>query len=338
MLFTSLAGLDGGAPAARYQFERPEMGTLVRIVLCAPDEGTAGRAADAAFGRIEELNSILSDYDAESELCRLCRDATADHAVPVSRDLWRVLARARDISVATGGAFDITVGPVVGLWRQARVLQRKPADDRVREAMTRVGYRKVLLDRETRSARLAVPNIRLDLGGIAKGYAAHEALNTLARHGVTRALVCAGGEIAAGLPPPGEAGWRVAVAPLGDEEPSTYLAVSRCAVSTSGDKWQYAVFDGVRYSHIIDPRTGVPVVDRRSVTVVSRDAMTADAWATALNVLGPAEAATRANAAGVSAYCVYRRGDEVGEFQSNGWRALLRAGVARHENRTVGEE
>jgi FAD:protein FMN transferase len=323
--------LDGGAVLeSRFEYERPAMGLPVRMVLYAPSEEAANVAADSAYERIEELNGILSDYNSESELLRLCRTATADNAVAVSEDLWRVLVRAREVSEATGGAFDVTAGPIIQLWRQTRALNRLPTPERLAGAMARSGYRHLLLDSSTRSVRLDTPNMRLDLGGIAKGYVVGEALKTLRAHGIRSALIDTGGDMAVGEAPPGEPGWRIALAGFEGARPDVYLSVSNAAVSTSGDRWQFVEIDGVRYSHIVDPRSGQALTGRKSVTVVGRDPMTTDAWATSLNVLGPEEASRiLADRPSLGAYCLYERDDHIASVETVGWKALRQRGIVR---------
>src|SRR5262249_39046856 len=187
--------------------------TQFRIVLYAPDEATAKKASDAAFARIAELDGIMSDYKPASELMQLCKKAGGD-PVPVSDDLLAVLTRSLEIARLSEGAFDITVGPVVRLWRRARRTMVLPDADELARALKLVGYQQVQIDAKNRTVRLTAKGILLDLGGIAKGYAAQAALEVLRRHGIRHALVAAGGDIAVGDAPPGAAGWRVGIAPL----------------------------------------------------------------------------------------------------------------------------
>jgi len=286
----------GEPPLNRFEFSRIEMAVPIKIVLYAPDKTTAEEGAKAAFDRIRVLNDILSDYDAQSELRRLCETAGGGKAVPVSRDLWNVLHRAEAVSKQSGGAFDVTIGPLSRLWRRAIRRRIFPSDERLDEARPLVDYRLVRLDldlwsadlKENRSVELLKAGMRLDVGGIAKGYAVDEALAVLAKAGITRALVDAGGDIRLGDPPPDKSGWRIGVAPLeADGPPSTLLSLSRIAVATSGDAWQFVEIDGTRYSHIVDPRTGMALTDHSSVTVIAPDGMAADALASAVSVLGP---------------------------------------------------
>jgi len=274
-------------PEQRYRELRPGMGSTFEIVVYAADPATAQRGLAAAFARIDQLNAIFSDYDAESEACRLSHASPMPAAVPVSAEMSAVLDYAIQLSRATDGAFDVTVGPLSRLWRRARRQKQLPAPARRDEALAGVGYRHLELDAAGRKVRLAAPGMRLDFGGIAVGFAVDEALAVLKQHGLTRALVNGSGDIVLGDPPPGETGWRIGVAPLEpDQPPSRFLRLAHCGVSTSGDAWQFVEIDHQRYSHIVDPKTGLGLTTRSSVTVIAPTGMAADALATAVSVLG----------------------------------------------------
>jgi thiamine biosynthesis lipoprotein len=265
------------------------MGTVFRIIFYASDDSSAPRVAQAAFDRIAELDHIMSDYQASSELMQLCQQAGGP-PVEVSEDLYPVLSAAQWVARRSEGAFDITVGPVVQLWRRARRQHELPERARLSQALELVGYGKLRLDARTRTAQLLKPGMLLDLGGIAKGYAADEALRVLRRYGIDRALVAGGGDIAIGREPPNNAaaGWRIAVVSLDSprQKPNRYIALHNGGVSTSGDLEQHVEIAGTRYSHIVNPKTGRALTGRSSVTVIARDDMTADALATAVSVLG----------------------------------------------------
>jgi thiamine biosynthesis lipoprotein len=281
------------APAAepalsRFRYQEPHMGTLFRIVLYAPDRETADRAAKAAFARAVELNDIMSDYKPTSELMRLCARAGGE-PVKVSEELFTVLERAQEVARRSGGAFDVTVGPVVRLWRQARRSGQLPPADELAKARALVGYDKVKLDPKARTVQLTTPGMKLDLGGIAKGYTADLMLAAMRKHGVTRALVAAGGDVVVGQRPPDADAWTVGIAPVDDPEkpPKRTLLLENAAVSTSGDVEQFVVIRGTRYSHIVDPRTGIGLVGRMSATVVAPDGLTADSLTKVVAILGP---------------------------------------------------
>jgi FAD:protein FMN transferase len=296
---------------SRYEYFRILMGTKMRIVLYAESEELAREAAAAAFLRIQQLDEIMSDYKPESELMKLCREAY-QVARPVSADLFRVLEESLRFSDLSHGAFDVTVGPVVALWREARRHKRLPDEKKLEEALGCMGYRKIVLNAENRSVRLGRPCMKLDLGGIGQGYAADQALAVLAARGIRSALVDAGGDIAMSAAPPDRPGWKVALqrpAPAGEAPPED-LTLYDCGVTTSGDTEQFVELEGIRYSHIIDPETGWATRDSASVTVIAPDATTADALATALSVLPPDRALRLTDSQpGVAAVIVRRSGD-----------------------------
>lgn len=279
------------ASLARYEFTEAHMGTQFRIVLYAEDAETARRVSTEAFDRIVRLDATMSDYRETSELMMACKRAAREW-VTVSDDLFRVLAASQAFARRSSGAFDITVGPVVQLWRRARRQNELPDAKKLADACRLVGYARLRLDARRRAMRLDSEGMRLDLGGIAKGYAADAALAILRRHGITSALVAAGGDIVVGDAPPGAQGWTIAVRSItaNDEASMIHLRLVNAAVSTSGDAEQFVEINGTRYSHIIDPRTGQPLTGRRSVTVVARDGTTSDALATAASVLTPSSA------------------------------------------------
>jgi thiamine biosynthesis lipoprotein len=272
----------------RFTYSEPHMGTLFKIVVYAADKTMADHAVEAAFARVVELDRIMSDYKPTSELMRLCAKAGGD-PVPVSPELFFVLSRAQEVARKSEGAFDVTVGPVVRLWRQARKEKKLPDPDKLAAARALVGYQNIRLTEKDRTVQLLKPGMQLDLGGIAKGYTADEILAVLKKHGLTHALAAAGGDIAVSGPPPGTDGWKVVIAPLGDQDaraPRTLL-LHDAAVSTSGDAEQYVEIDGRRYSHIVDPRTGLGLVGRMSATVVAPNGITADSHTKIVAVLGP---------------------------------------------------
>ena len=169
-------------PLARFEFQQVEMAVPMKIILYAADSATATRAARQAFARIHALNAIMSDYDAESELRRLCDTAGKGKAVRVSDELWKVLSHAQQLSARCGGAFDVTVGPVVRLWRPGPPPEGTAVPENARSGPGRlVDYRLVRLDPRRQTVELLKRDMRLDLGGIAKGYATDEALAVLAR-------------------------------------------------------------------------------------------------------------------------------------------------------------
>ncbi|CAA9410388.1 MAG: FAD:protein FMN transferase [uncultured Phycisphaerae bacterium] len=279
------------AALQRFEFQQPKMGAAFRIVLYAPDQGAADRAAEAAFVRVDALNAILSDYDPESEISRLSRrtlDGPMAKPVKVSDELFHVLDASQKVAKLTDGAFDVTVGPFGGLWRRSNQLGQLPKPARIEEARRSVGHQHVRLDPGTQTVQLLAPRMKLDVAGIAVGYVVDEALRALGKAGVDRALIDAGGDLGMTGPPPGAKGWRVAVQSLRAPQETTgeFVELSHASISTSGDTYRYVEIDGVRYSHILDPRTGLGLTQRIGVTAIARDGLTADWLDTAVAVLG----------------------------------------------------
>jgi thiamine biosynthesis lipoprotein len=268
------------------------MGGPFRVVVYAADQSAADTAADAAFARVDQLNAILSDYTPDSEISRLSQ-RTADGPMPepvqVSEDLLRVLERGQQIAEQTDGAFDVTIGPFVRLWRRARELKELPTDDRLEKTRPSVGFHHLRLDPERRTVQLLAARMRLDVNGLTSGYVADQAVAAARQAGAAAALVDAGGEISVLEAPPGADGWLVAIQSLKNHEEMTgqYVKVRHACVTTSGDTRRFVEIGGRRYSHIIDPRTGLGLTRRIGATVICPDGMTADALDTAVCVLGP---------------------------------------------------
>jgi thiamine biosynthesis lipoprotein len=277
--------LSASARLDRFEFSQVHMGVPVAIRLYSED-AKATPAAAAAFARIAVLDRMMSDYRPDSELARL--EANGRRRSVVSAELFEVLERAVEIARASGGAFDPTIKPVVALWREARLTRRLPDRAALASARASVGWRKLELDRSRRAVRLTVPGMRLDLGGIAKGYILQQALQTLAAHGVTRALIEGGGDIAAGEPPPGREGWRVEADGADATFQERAARLRRQSLATSGPTAQFVEIDGVRYSHVVDPRTGLGLTNSVVAQVIADDGATA--LATALTVFGQAGA------------------------------------------------
>ena len=315
----------------RVSESRRLMGAPWTITVHAGSRAAGAAAIAAAFAEIERLERILSDYDPASELSRLSAAAPTPEPVAVGSDLWRVLVTAEALGEKTGGAFDIAVGPLTALWRQARRSGRLPKPDKLAAARAAVGPGTVELVPATRSVRLPKPGTRLDAGGIGMGYAADRVLDLLRGRGIEAALVDASGDVAAAGHPPGADGWRVAVAGLaGTGETAAMIELADGAVTTSGDAFQAVEIDGVRYSHVVDPRTGLGVVGPAAVTVLAGDCTTADALATAASVLGPrAGAALIARFPGAAARFMWIEEGRTRETTTPAWPAPLPQSAGR---------
>jgi len=286
----ALAALPAAQQPAlhRYESVEPYMGTLVKITVYASDGQTADESFRVAFDRIGDLDRILSDYKPDSELNRIATTAV-DRPVRVSDELFTVLAASQELAAATNGAFDVTQGPVIRLWREARRTSRLPDETALREAASRSGYRKLHLDSVNRTVKFDQPGMALDVGAIGKGYAASEALEVLGRRGIRSALVAVSGDLAFSEAPPGERGWRIDI--HGEDRALSdvprVLELTNAAVSTSGNSEQHLDVGGRRYSHVIDPSSGIGLVDDITVTVIAPSGLDADGLDTAVSVVGP---------------------------------------------------
>ena len=320
----------------RFQFDRVEMAVPFQLVLYAPDAPTANGAAEAALARIRQLNAIFSDYDPESETRRLGDTAGKGLAVPTSQELWEVMGRAQELSRRSEGAFDVTVGPLVALWRRARRQRELPRPEKLAAARELVGYRLVRVEPGNRAIELTNQGMKLDFGGIAKGYAIDQAMAVLRSRGITRAMIHAGGDVGVGDPPPDSAGWRVGVPSLKvGAPPYVILSLSQCAIATSGDTWQFVEIEGRRYSHIVDPRTGIGLTDHSQVTVVASDGLTADGLSTAASVLGPEKGLKLIDdTPGTAALILRAPAGKTETFQSSRWKDLPKADPQGPDTRT----
>jgi len=286
-----------GRPRKRITAEsgyREIMGTFVQIMAVAMNEKTAEGCVEEGIKQLELVDNLMSVHKAESEISRINRDAYRQ-AVTVSQPVFEVLQRSVEFSKLTDGAFDITVGPVVDLWRQAGKENQKPTESEVANAKAKIGYEKLILDAEERAVHFTVDGMRLDLGGIAKGYGIDLATAAMQQAGAIGGMVDVGGDIRFfGTPPEGKRKWSVGlqepkIDQKGDVSHSLVLVLEVVdkAVTTSGDYRRFALIDGKRYSHIINPSTSSSAEGLSSVTIIAQNATDADALATAVSVMGP---------------------------------------------------
>jgi thiamine biosynthesis lipoprotein len=285
LLSLSLSFLAAAGAMERFSFERPLMGTRFSVVCYAEERETVEKAVEAAFAKAKEVNDVASDYLPGSELSLLSAKKVGE-PVSLSPLLFDLLAHSRRIAEATQGAFDPTLGPMTKLWRETRASDRLPDPATLAAARASSGWRHFTLDPQAHTITLLRENMAFDLGGIAKGYAADLMLETLAAAGLRQALVTAGGDIRVGAAPPGREGWNVALKTFDTAKNEEILTLSNAAVSTSGDLHQSVEIEGVSYSHILDPSTGLGLMRRVAATVVADQAKISDSLATAACVLG----------------------------------------------------
>jgi thiamine biosynthesis lipoprotein len=279
-------------PVERKSGYRLVMGTFARVVVVAKDLGTAQKCIEAAFAEIDKVDNLMSDYKSDSEIGIVNKNA-AEKPVRVGEETFEVLRRSIEFSKLTGGAFDITVGPMVDLFREAKKSKIAPSQEQIEIAKSKVGYEKLILDPNNRTVKFAVEGMRLDLGGIAKGYGIDKAIEATKKSGALGAMVDIGGDVRCfGIPANRKDHWLVGLqdpnlpADTSGLDIVLTLKITEGVVATSGDYQQFVIIDGKQYSHIIDRRTGTSSEALSSVTIIADNATDADALATAVSVMG----------------------------------------------------
>ncbi|MFP4562002.1 MAG: FAD:protein FMN transferase [Spirochaetia bacterium] len=286
LLLLSLLLFGGcGGKEQKYVETRFLLGTTCNITIFGRNPDTA---FEEVFGRIEEIESRMSVNISDSEVSRINRTA-GKRPIEVSEDTLYVIQRGLKVSRLSGGAFDITVGPLVNLWGIGTEDARVPGDDEIESLLPLVDYRKVHVNEAERTVFLEEPGMRIDLGGVAKGYAADEAVRILKRLGVSRGIIDFGGNIELFGEKPGREPWRIGIQKP-DADRGSYVGIAEVgevAVVSSGSYERYFIEGGTRYHHILKPSTGYPVRNSlESVSVVYPGSTEADALSTAAFSLG----------------------------------------------------
>lgn len=262
------------------------MGTEVRAELWHEDAAVARAAMDAVMDEMHRIDALMSPFKLDSELSRINREA-AQKPVVISQEMFDLIARSLEFSKLSGGAFDITFSSVGYLYDYREHI--KPSDAEIAKALPGVNYRHLQLDRKRRSIHFARSGVRIDLGGIAKGYAVDNCIALLKKRGITNAIVTAGGDSRLlgdrrGRP------WKVGIRdPRRRDDVVMVLPLVDVAISTSGDYERYFEVDGVRHHHIINPKTGKSASGVRSVTVIAPDGVTTEGLTKSVFVRGPEE-------------------------------------------------
>lgn len=279
----------------RFSFMQPKMGSPFTIIFYADDSLKASTLAQQCFSLVDSFVFIFSDYIDSSELMKLNASAgPAANPFKVSPSLFDILVQSKFAYQQSEGTCDITVGPLVKLWRKARKTKQFPADDTVQAMRKLVGFDKVNIDTLNKTAGLSIAGMSLDLGGIAQGYIAQKVLNFLTGQQITRALINVSGDIVMSGAPPNTNGWTVGVnvPETTDELLPKILLLHNKAITTSGDAYQFIEHKGKRYSHIVNPGTGYGITTQKNVTVIACDGTMAD-WLTKACSILPIKKAKR---------------------------------------------
>lgn len=267
------------------------MGSPFNIILVTGDSVTASLLAKQCYALIDAFNHAFSDYDSTSELSRLNASSGNGFFKP-SDALWDIILRSQQAYQKSKGAFDISIGPLSQLWRKARKEKIFPDSNMILEKRKLTGFNHVKIDTRGHRVNLPIKGMRIDLGGIAKGYIAQQVVDFLSKHGVGQSLADAGGDMAMSKSPPDSKGWLIGIntPETTDELLPRKLLLASIAVATSGDVYQYFEHNGKKYSHIIDPRKGYGIISQRNVTVIAKNGTEADWLATACSILPVASA------------------------------------------------
>jgi len=262
------------------------MGTEFTVAAYGRDPKFLAETVEQVFEEIDRIDAQMSNYKPESELSVINREA-ASRAVEVEPSLFALIQKSLQFSEDTGGAFDITVGPLMKAWGFFRGEGRLPGAEELHAVLRHVGYQHVKLDCTARTIHFDVPGIELDLGGIAKGYAVDRAVGILRENSVTAALVSSGmSSIYALGAPPNEQGWKIILRnPFDSTVPADVVYLKNFSMSTSGNYNKFFKLGGKTYSHIMNPHTGMPVENMLSTTVFAADTTDSDALSK-LYVLG----------------------------------------------------
>ena len=263
----------------RYEFKAPKMGTEFRMVFYTQDSSFAQEIAQKAFLMVDSMNGIFSNYSQDSEISQLTKKQITKEKIQVSAPLTEVLEFSQKISRQSKGAFDVTIGPLAKLWRRAFRRKQFPDAARLEAAKALVNYKYIKLYPKKKQVGFQKAGLQLDFGGIAKGFTLDQVSLVLKNHNIENYLIDIGGDLLMGMPPPDQPGWPIAL-----PDGSTQYFSNR-AMATSGDWYQYLEWNGQRYSHIIDPRTGVGIKNQKTVTILAKRGMAADAFASTLSIL-----------------------------------------------------
>jgi len=274
------------AQKKKFNFTETKMGSPFNLIFVASDSLKAKAIAQECFNLIDSLSQIFSDYDTSSEVSKINANAGLS-PIKMTPALFNLVQLSEEAYLKSDGAYDISIGPLSLLWRTARKKNEFPTNSAVNAARKLVGFNQVQINKLSKTIYLPKMGMRLDFGGIAKGYIAQWVIDELKNRGITEALADAGGDIVMSSSPLNSEGWIVGVniPETTDDLLSKKLELSNISVATSGDVYQYILKNGVKYSHIINPKTGYGVTSLRNVTVIAPSGGTADWLATACSIL-----------------------------------------------------
>ena len=279
------------AQTRKFSYSEMKMGSAFNLIIVSTDSNKANHLARKSYELVDSLNHIFSNYDSSSELSKINASAGL-LPYKMSPAMLDLVQKSQYAYIQSKGAYDISIGPLSSLWRNARKAKLFPEASTVLATKKLVGLNQVKINKRLGTIFLPNANMQLDFGGIAKGYIAQWVINFLKANGIQQALVDAGGDIVMSGPPLNQQGWLIGVnlPETTDQLLNKKLQLSNCSVATSGDVFQFIEYKGVKYSHIINPLTGYGVTNLRNVTIIAKTGATADWLATACSILPIKEA------------------------------------------------
>lgn len=284
--FLSFIFMAGCSRPLSFKETRVMMDTFVEISCYSSDRETVQQAMQDAFEEIERIEKVFSKFDEKSEVSMVNRLAGFGE-VNITREMFEVISRSIYYSKITEGSFDITVAPIIDMWNLARKKGTMPDDEAIIEALRHTGYKNIAIDENNLTVRFLDNGMKIDLGGIVKGYAVDRAKDIILSHGIESGLINIGGNMFAVGAPPGKQSWKIGIQHPRDKKNIIYkIDLKDRAVSTSGDYERFFTLGGMRFSHIINPMDGRPAEGVVSVTVTADSAEEADALSTAVFVMG----------------------------------------------------
>jgi len=286
LIFLLLFPFTISAQLKRFQFSENKMGSPFNLIFYHTDSVEALSLAKKCFLIVDSLNNIFSDYSSESEVGKLALQ-TKQTDIKISDELFEMIVRSKDAWKRSGKTFDVTIGTLTQLWRKAKKENRIPSEAEIKAAKDITGFKNLIINERSKSISFKKQGMRLDFGGIVPGYAAQRVIDFLKSKNINSALADASGDIVMSDAPPDKNGWTIGIN-LPENENEIWdkkLELQNFAVSTSGDVYRYIIHNGIKYSHIIDPRTGYGVTSQRNVTVITKYGADADWLATACSIL-----------------------------------------------------
>ena len=263
----------------RFSYAQQKMGTEFRIIFYTEDPHLADKVQKEAFERIERFDEIFSDYNIDSQASQLSSYAGKDTLIHLEGAMRFMISRTMQVCSFTDGIFDVTIGPLTKLWRRAFRRNEFPTESEILEAKAKVGCEHVYQTNDHK-LRLEKAGMSLDFGGVAKGFAIDDVLRFIQRQGILSVLIEGGGDIRVGKAPPDKEGWEIAL------ENGEIMVLSDIAIASSGSTYKYLEWEGIKYSHIINPHTGYGITNPRTVTVKAATCFMADMIATTFCLAG----------------------------------------------------